>query len=280
MPVLHHDRVVADGAPTPARWMLVLHGIYGAGRNWGSLARRFVRERPEWGALPTDLRGHGRSPAFEPPHTLDACAGDLARLVEAEALDARAVLGHSFGGKVALVYARQAPVPLERVWLIDSTPDTREPEGSAWRMLSALRDHPGPFRSREEAALTVEDAGFAPPVASWMTTNVERGGDGAYRWQLDLDLMEALLVDFFETDAWDVVEAPPEGCHLHVVQASESSVLDDRALARIEAAAADTGRVHLHRVEGGHWLNADNPDALHALLVEHMPAGERSATGG
>lgn len=268
-PLLHYDRVTADETD-PARWMLVLHGIYGAGRNWGSVARRFVRERPEWGAVPVDLRGHGQSPALEPPHTLDACAEDLNALVRAEGLEARAILGHSFGGKVALVYARSAPVPLERVWVIDSTPDARDPEGSAWTMLQVLKDHPGPFPSREAAAVAVERAGFAPPVAAWMSTNVDRGADEAYRWRLDADLMEALLVDFFATDAWDVVESPPEGCHIHMVKARESSVLDEDACQRVEAAGEATGRVHLHRVDGGHWLNADNPDALQALLLEHM----------
>lgn len=267
MPLLHHDRITASDDATPSRWLLVLHGIYGAGRNWGAVARRFVAEQPDWGALPIDLRGHGRSPAMDAPHTVGACAGDVAHLVEAESIEARGILGHSFGGKVALVYAANPPVPLERVWIIDSTPDAGTPDGSAWRMLEVLKAHPGPFATREAAAAAVEAAGFAPPVAAWMSTNVARGDDEAYRWRLDVDQMEALLVDFFETDAWAAIEAPPEGCEVHVVRASESSVLTDEAAARIEAAGRATGRVHLHTVEGGHWLNADNPDALHRLLV-------------
>ena len=47
-PILSHDRVVADGAE-PRAWRFVLHGIYGAGRNWGSVVRGSVRERPEGG---------------------------------------------------------------------------------------------------------------------------------------------------------------------------------------------------------------------------------------
>ena len=37
--MLNHTRVAAEGH-TPDRWLLVLHGIYGSGRNWGSIARR------------------------------------------------------------------------------------------------------------------------------------------------------------------------------------------------------------------------------------------------
>lgn len=268
-PLLHHDRITADDA-TPERWLLVLAGIYGAGRNWGSVARRLVDERSGWGAVPVDLRGHGSSPAMEPPHTVEACAADLAALVEAEEIRAEAILGHSFGGKVALLYARRRPEALRHVFVIDSTPDAREPGGSAWAMLEVLRDAPGPFATREAAIEAVLAGGFAPPVAQWMSTNVDRGDDEAYRWRLDPDQMEALLRDFFREDAWDVVEDPPEGCTIHLVRASESNVLTDEAAERIEAAARATDRVRLHRVEGGHWLNADNPEALHRLLVDAL----------
>ena len=62
--------------------MFVLHGIYGAGRNWASIARRFVQRRNEWGIVLVDLRLHAGSQGFPPPHTLAACAADLARLAE------------------------------------------------------------------------------------------------------------------------------------------------------------------------------------------------------
>lgn len=269
MPLLHFDRITDDGAD-PERWLLVLAGIYGAGRNWGSVARQLVRARPDWGAVPVDLRGHGSSPAMDPPHTVEAAAADLAELVEAEGIAAGAILGHSFGGKVALLYARRRPEGLRRVFVIDSTPDAREPGGSAWTMLGVLREHPGPFSTREAVVAAIEDAGFAAPVARWMSTNVERGDDEAYRWRVDLEQMEALLRDFFREDAWDIVENPPTGCEIHVVKASESSVLTDAAAARIEAAAEATGRVHLHRIEGGHWLNADNPGAVLEVLMDAL----------
>ena len=270
MPILHHQKLTAPGEPEPRRWILVLHGIYGAGRNWASVARRFVQARPEWGAVLVDLREHGASVGFPPPHTVDACAADLASLVRSEAIDARAILGHSFGGKVAMVYARDAPVPLEAVWVVDSTPDARPPAGSAWTMLRVLRLHPGPFPDRAGGIAAVEAEGFPNPVAQWMSTNLLHTEDG-YRWRLDPDVMESLMRSFFDTDAWDVVDAPPSGAHVHLIRAEESGILTAEACARIEGAARTTGRTHLHRVAGGHWVNADNPDALHDLLVRETP---------
>lgn len=275
-PVPAHEPVAAPDA-APARWMLVLHGIYGAGRNWASVARRFVRQRPEWGALLVDLRGHGgSSDGFPPPHTVDACAADLLRLIDGSGLEVAAVLGHSFGGKVALRYAERAAVHptaphLERVWVIDSTPDARPPSGSAWHMLQVLRDHPGPFDDRDAGIAAVESAGYDTGVAQWMSTNLVRNDDGRLVWRLDAGVMEALLRSFFDLDAWSVVEHPPAGTTIHVVKARESSILDDEARHRLEAAGLATGAVHVHEVDGGHWVNADNPDALQRLLLDHMP---------
>lgn len=266
---LHHLPISAQGSE-PERWLIMLHGIYGAGRNWASVARRLVRGRPDLGALMVDLRGQGDSPSMAPPHTVRACAADLDTVVAATNLESASVLGHSFGGKVALAYAGEARTPPPEVWVIDSTPDVREPSGSAWEMLGFLRGNPGPFGGRDEAIAALVAAGFARPVAQWMSTNVVLQDDDTWSWRLDADQMEELLLSFFETDAWGIVEEPPLGTQIHFVKASESGILDVEAQARIQAAAMRHGQAHLHIVEGGHWLNADNPEGLHELLVSEL----------
>jgi hypothetical protein len=55
------------------------------------------------------------------------------------------------------------------------------------------------------------------------------------------------------------------------VKATQSSTVNEAACERIERAAEATGRVHLHRVEGSHWVHTDNPKALVALLSEWLP---------
>lgn len=267
-PILMHERITADGAE-PERWLFVLHGIYGAGRNWKSVAQRAVAARGDWGCVLVDLRQHGGSQGFSPPHTVERAAGDLDRLARELGAPVSGVLGHSFGGKVALMYGRGFDEGLEQIWVVDSTPEPRPPSGQAWDMLKILRRVPDTFESRSAAVGALEAEGVATPIARWISTNLERVDDG-YRWRIELDAMEALLRDFFRTDLWDVVEAPPAGVELHVVKAERSTVLSEGACARIEAAGRRTGRVHLHRVAGGHWLNADNPDALEQLLREHL----------
>lgn len=231
------------------------------------VARPLADRRPDWGVFLTDLRQHGDSMGFEPPHTLAAAAADVAAMVADAAVTAPAVLGHSFGGKVALAYAAREPEGLEQVWVVDSTPEPAEPQGSAWEMLGVLRSLPEVFEERSEAVGLMTSRGVARPVAQWMTTNLEHR-DGRYHWGIDLDDMEALLRDFFATDLWHVVESPPAGVDVHVIRATESSVLRDATVERIRAAG---DRVHYHEVDGGHWLNADNPDALVDLLARALP---------
>lgn len=264
--------LVAPGGAEPRRTVVMLHGIYGRGRNWAAIARALAVRRPDRASALVDLRLHGASPAFAPPHTVAACAGDLRALI-AQApwpVPADAVVGHSFGGKVALsLLADGIPAPLAQVWIVDSTPAPAEPDGSAWSMLDVVRALPQRVGSRADAIHGLTRGGVAPDVAAWMASNLRRDGDGLV-WALDWDAMEALLRDFFVRDYWAVVETPPPGIELHFVKATRSSRLSEEGCARIEAAGRATGRVHLHRVEGGHWVHADNPQAVTDLLAAKL----------
>lgn len=270
-PLLAHEVVgPTDGgeAGVPRLWFL--HGIYGAGRNWGSVARRVVERKPGWGAVLVDLRLHGDSRGFPGPHTLEACAADLRILADALGQGPRALLGHSFGGKVVLETLRAGLPELRQAWVVDASPSARRPEGSAVRMLEAVRELPPRFPDREAAVAALEERGFEPPVARWMSTNLERREDG-FGWRFDLDGVEALLEAFFASDLWAVVERPPRGVALHVVKATRSEALPEEECRRLEEIAARGAPVRLHRVRGGHWLNADAPDAVVDLLAGRLP---------
>lgn len=263
-----HSTLVHEAAAT--KTLYVLHGIFGSGRNWSSVMRRFVRERPEWRARLVDLRQHGASQGFAPPHTLAAAARDLWDLASHHETP-NAIMGHSFGGKVALMYAREHGAALEQVWVIDSTPEARAPDGSAWQMLELIRSVPREFASRDELVSLLTRFGVAVPTAHWMATNLERDpSSGRFHWRFDFDAIEQLLRDFFKQDLWGVLENPPGTAEIHLVKASQSSVLSAAAIERVERIGRDNHRVFLHYVDGGHWVNAENPQALLALLARHL----------
>ena len=241
-----HQYTVAEASSR--RWLYVLHGIYGTGRNWASFARRLVAGRPEWGAVLVDLRLHGHSRGFEPPHTLGACVHDL------------------LGLSAALMMA--AAVTPSEVWVIDASPGRRSPGGGAARLLQTVRRHPGPFAARLDAVAAVEAEGFAAYVAHWLATNLVLG-DGGYRWRFDPDEVEKLLADYFRRDLWDVIETPLPPSEIHVVRADQSDVLLAGDMKRLRAARLN-GRVHTHQLHGGHWLHVDNPGGLVKLVRDHL----------
>ena len=200
----------------------------------------------------------------------DRAKARVDRLVDETKFQAAAVLGHSFGGKVALTYALHHAEGLRQVWVADSTLSVREPEGSAWQIIEIVRSLPDHFESREQLADALVEHGYARPVGMWLAMNLERR-DGALRWRVDWQGIEDLLRDYFRADLWSVIERPPHDVEVHVIKATDSNSIGEDEVRRIEAAERETGRVCLHPIESGHWMNTENPDAVLRLLASRLP---------
>ncbi|MGE3275940.1 MAG: alpha/beta fold hydrolase [Vicinamibacterales bacterium] len=257
--------VVTGDAPT--RDLVLMHGIYGRGRNLQAVARGLIAERPEYRCWLLDLPHHGASGDGRHGDTVRGLAEDVTDWAASEGVAPTAILGHSYGGKVALAVAERGVPSLRQVWVIDSTPEARPASGGAWDMLAIVRSGPPRFATRDEAVELVVAGGFPLGVGQWMATNLERDDEG-FVWRLDFDVMERLMTNFFETDLWGVVEHPPGDLEIHVLKASTSSVISAEAQRRLDAAGP---RVHLHHRTGGHWIHAETPDVVVALLAEHLP---------
>src|SRR5690606_6624669 len=130
-------------------------------------------------------RQHGGSLGRPGPNTMSSAAADVAELAAALGLLPLGVLGHSLGGKVALAFvsaqanADPALRP-EQAWLIDSTDEPRDPDGSAWEMLDRVRRLPDRYPSRGAAVDALVADGLELPVAQWMSSNLVVV-DGEYR---------------------------------------------------------------------------------------------------
>jgi esterase len=266
--VLAFDRLAAPGA-TPVRSVVFLHGIFGRGSNWRSFAKRLVAEAPEWGAVLVDLRAHGESQGFAGPHTVARAAADLDAVAAAVEKDApvRAVVGHSFGGKVALAWIGSR-TGIEQGWIVDSTPGPRadrrgsEATVAALETLRALASRGG-FARREDVVQAIVARGEPSLVAQFLATNFDRDASGKYVLAIELDAIAALLEDYFAIDLWKVIESPPAGTHLTLVAGGRSAVLSPKDLDRTRRAEAT---VHVVP-QAGHWVHVDAPDALHELIA-------------
>jgi esterase len=271
---LHFQRLHSgDSRGPPSAWLMMLHGAFGQGRNWATVAKKFLQQKPSWGVVLVDLREHGESVGISGSPTIQQAAEDLELVAASLDGPCVAVCGHSFGGKVALAWTASPSrrTPLEQVWIVDSTPAPVPREsGEAWRMLQLIRRLPDTFPSRAAAAEAMQSAGLSSPIAAWMATNLQRTGEQVH-WRFNIDALEPLLLDFYTTDLWPVVDLPPTDVRLHFIKATQSDLIDTTTAARILSAAETTGRVFLHEIPGGHWLNSDNPDGIVELLDALLP---------
>lgn len=274
MPFLPAHTVLAG--PDADRAAFVLHGMLGSANNWRSFARALLSQAPCWKLVLVDLRNHGESHPAPPPHTLAACAADLTRLAEHLGLWPEAVVGHSYGGKVALAYAEEAARPPAQLWVLDSppglAPNGRADTSEVGQVISALRQIPVPLPRRDALPPILRAMDFSESIAQWMTTNL-RPGDGGLVWRFNLDAIGPMLEDYFLRDFHPFLEDPRRQTEVHLVLGARSDRWSDAEQAWLRRPHPG---VHVHTLaDAGHWLHTDNPAGLLALMLENGMGGVR-----
>ncbi|HEX6241678.1 MAG TPA: alpha/beta hydrolase, partial [Polyangiales bacterium] len=282
---LHHSIISADSAksaatqapaapaerargPLPARGLLMLHGILGSGTNLRSLALQLAQQAPDLAWVLVDLRGHGRSEHGPAPHDVAHCATDLVALGRGLELEIVGVVGHSFGGKVALAYHQLQP-ELERVVLLDSAPFARPYRAGSeqtMQIIGLLERAPKSFATRAEFIAYVHKHGHSRAIADWLAMNLERH-DAGLRLRVDLAQIRALLDDYFTLDLGAVLQQSQ--AHIDLLIAGRSEVYGPNEVARAEGLAHESGgRVRVHPLpDAGHWLHVDEPQAVLRILA-------------
>jgi len=265
--------VEADGADAQARrTVFILHGIFASSRSWRSVARRLADARPDLRLVLVDLHAHGDSLDAPGPHTLGRCAEELLALHDVVGAPA-AVIGHSFGGKVAMVYSERHPV---ETWVLDSPPGRTAESGEANRVLDVILAIAEPLESRAQLETALQAAGIAPAVIAWMQTNVDAAPDGGLRFRFDKRAVVDLLADYRRTDCWpSVLSSPAPVVH---VRGTRSDRWDPVNLQRFQTLPPLSSPLSspLERgssaaeLDAGHWVHIDAGEPLLALLVASL----------
>ena len=235
-----------EGTGTP---LLIAHGLFGAGRNWGSLAKRLARARP---VILVDMRNHGDS-GWSDAAGYRAMAGDLAETIAA-AGGVADVLGHSMGGKAAMALALSAPERLRRLIVADIAPVAYDHAHgdyvAAMRAVDLAR-----VTRRSDADPMLAAAIPQAPLRAFILQNliVEEGGA---RWRPNLDALAASMDEILSFPA-DLPHARWDGPALFLRGGASDYVADAHVaavLARFPAARIETV------ADAGHWLHADRPE--------------------
>jgi len=220
--------------------------------------------------LALDLRGHGDSdrPA-DGDYGLAAHAGDVLGFVDALGLERPALIGHSFGGFVAMVAAGRA-ANLAALAVVDSR--ARIGERSA-RMLDALRKLPHPrWSSRDEAVARFRLLPAATVASPEVLAHVARHGleqDGDGTWTLKCD--RRALAGASAQDLTPHLAAAR--CPVLAVRAELSEIVSADAMAEYRAAAPG---IELAEIAGAHHhVMLDDPQALARVLGEFLDRHRR-----
>lgn len=185
MALLFHRDLGGAGNPP----LLVLHGLLGSSRNWltagGDLAANYH-------VCALDLRNHGKSPHLE-PMTYEAMMADVLAWLDAHHLARVTLMGHSMGGKVAMLLACRYPERVERLVIVDIAPKDYLSHAHRAEFAAMNELELDGLQSRSEAELRFESRVSDWAMRKFLVTNLERDAHGRWRWQINLPVLTAAL---------------------------------------------------------------------------------------
>lgn len=245
--------------PGTAPPLLIAHGLFGSARNWGVIARRMAATRP---VIAVDMRNHGTSPRMA-RHDYPGMADDLAQVIAAHGgpMD---VMGHSMGGKAAMMLALTQPDLVRRLIVADIAPVAYSHDQS--RHITAMRalDLSG-LATRGDAdrrlALTLDD----PALRAFFLQSLDLKSDPP-EWRLNLDVLEDQMPRIV---GWPAPQGRFDGPALFLSGGNSTYVLPEhRDTIRALFPAARFAKIP----GAGHWLHAEQPRAFQETMQVFLDA--------
>jgi len=253
--MLLHSNIFGDGKP-----FVILHGFLGMGDNWKTLGKQFSREGYQVHLV--DQRNHGRS-FHDEDFDYDILAEDLKKYCDYHRLENIILLGHSMGGKTAMLFAAKYPQIVKKLIVADISPRFYPIHHDAILEGLASLDFDN-LESRTEADEQLSKYVSEFGVRQFLLKNlfwVEKGKLG-----LRINL-EALTKNVSE-----VGEALP--IHLKFEKdtlflrgdRSEYIGVNDEGLIKMQFPNASITTIN----NAGHWLHAENPKKFYQFVMDFI----------
>lgn len=237
--------------------LVIVHGLFGSARNWHSLARNLARDR--W-VVSVDLRNHGHS-GWSDSNSYDDLAADLSETIDTIGGHAT-VLGHSMGGKAAMMLAATAPEMIERLIVADIAPVTYAHNQS--NNISIMQALPlEEITRRSEAQLWLHQKTGDPALAAFFSQSLEFH-DGRARWLLNNEVLDAdmpKIVGFPDADfCFDKPTLAIKGGDSDYVDVDGQLALENK-FSQLTLATVP---------QAGHWLHAEKPKEFLSIVKDFL----------
>lgn len=240
-------RKMGSGSP-----LIILHGLFGMSDNWMTIARRIAEKHTVY--IP-DQRNHGRSP-HHPDFNYSVLTADLKEFIESRVTAPAHIIGHSMGGKTAMLLALTQPELLDKLVVVDIAPKSYDrPQFKSFLKQLLSVDLEG-LHSRAEADERLSEKIKAPAIRQFLLKNLYRDEALRFRWRINLNSLyrniDAILSgnDFkghYEREVLFVRGGRSD----YITDADSAVIKQFFPMARIHTIAQAT-----------HWVHADAPDAL------------------
>ena len=226
--------------------LLIVHGLYGSGRNWGVIARRLAEGRD---VVAVDMRNHGASPRHA-SHSYPEMAADLAKVIESLGGQAD-VLGHSMGGKASMLLALTRPELVRKLVVADIAPVAYDHDQS--RHIHAMRALDlTDLTSRAEADRRLSALIDDPALRAFFLQSLDLKAQPPH-WRLNLDVLETEMAKIV---GWPDISGAFDGPTLFLTGSLSHYVKPEYR----PAILALFPKARFAKLTGaGHWLHADRP---------------------
>lgn len=245
----------SEGSP-----LIILHGLFGAGRNWHSFARKLTEHHRVF--LP-DLRNHGAS-EHSPSMDYPLLSADLLRFLDQQQIESAAVIGHSMGGKVAMWLALTEPERVSQLIAVDIAPVKYNHNFN--EILSALRSLPlVTIQSRRQADDWLSKSIRKSTLRQFLLQNLV-SENGGYRWRIDLEAIHQAIPDLLDFPPLKG-RLPYRGEALFIGGSRSRYVVTgySEAISQVVSNA----RIEIIQ-DAGHWVQVDQPEIFLKMVGEFL----------
>lgn len=281
--VLHHEWIGGGDASNDNSndndTIVFLHGLLGNGKNLKTLAKKVVATHNDGNNNKTsgvlmDLRGHGRSTLnnFTGPHTFDSCVDDVHTTLSNNPIPSL-VMGHSWGGRIALQYVHSLlNEPLPSLWLLDTVPG--QAHDSVLKVLHAVQRIDFVNKTRSDVAQQLVDHGLELAIAQWLASTLQQDKETKlFKWGFDVNVVTEILPEFQHQDFVGMLQdILVEGGNVHLVKGGLNTAWEESP--RISTQLNELQENHPWQFEqhtlpkAGHWVHVDDLPGLLNIVQE------------